>query len=510
MDNYKLKLVVFISLVIILTISLYYGIFGFSVSYKSVKEIKSERKETTELIKYLKINEIDTVYDKSLDLYYYSIPIENKNKKYVLKLNLEDNFKYKIYNYDTNLIDVKYDKEYKIIIYNKNKYQIIKLKFTNLPLVDIETESNITDNETNTIFKYINPSNLDKVVTESAKMKVRGATTRWYDKKSYKVEFYNSSYDKEKNVNIDNFYYGSSFILDGLYRDNSKIRNVLAINLWNEFSNDFDNIDVYSEFVEVFVNGEYLGLYAFTEPINRKKLNLDKSSLNDTSVIVKSNQFHVPKANANYSNIIDDQYMDYELKYPNDETLFVRSWESVLSKLTKYYNTSKKDYDLIENTFEINNYVDLMLFNSFVNNTDNKFAKNNYFYLNSLSDKLNVQPWDMEFCFGLRWNKEAEKNYTLNLEDYKTVEIDIKHADAKKINDLIVNRYWNLRNSSLTEKNIDIVLEEYLNDLTNGAAKRDSEKWLEYDVSKEISDVKTWLHNRIKVYDNYIRGLENE
>ena len=510
MDNYKLKLIIFISLLIILVTSLYYAIFGSSVSYKSVKEIKSERKETTELIKYLKINDIDTVYDKKLDLYYYSIPMENKDKNYVLKLNLEDNLKYKIYDYNTNLINVEYNKEYKIIIYNEKKYQIIKVKFTNLPLIDIESESNITDNETNTIFKYINPSNLDQVITESAKMKVRGATTRWYDKKSYKVEFYNSSYDKEKNINIDNFYYGSSFILDGLYRDNSKIRNVLAINLWNEISNDFNNVDVYSEFVEVFVNGEYLGLYAFTEPINRKKLNLDKSSLNDTSVIVKSNQFNPPKANTNYSNIIDDQYMDYELKYPNDETLFARSWESILSKLIKYYNTNKKDYDLIEDTFVINNYVDLMLFNSFINNKDNKFTKNNYFYLKSLSDTINIQPWDMEFSFGLSWSTETEANFILTLNDYKDIEIDIKHPYAKKINNLIINRYWNLRSNVLTDKYLDNLLDKYNDELTQGAALRDSEKWLEYDVSKEISNVKTWLHNRIKVYDNYIRGLENE
>lgn len=510
MDNYKLKLIIFISLLIILVTSLYYAIFGFSVSYSSVNEIKQDRKEVNNLIKYLKINEIDTVYDKKLDLYYYSIPLDNKDKKYVLRLNLEDNLKYKIYNHNTNLVKVEYDKEYKIIIYNDKKYQIIKVKFTNLPLIDIESESNITANETNTLFKYINPSNLDQVITESAKMKVRGATTRWYNKKSYKVEFYNSSYDKEKNINIDNFYYGSAFILDGLYRDNSKIRNVLSIDLWNHFSDDYNNVDIHSEFVEVFLNGEYLGLYAFTEPINRKKLNLDKSGMTDTSVVIKSSQYNTPSADTNYSNIIDDVYLDYELKYPNDEELFARSWESVLSKLIRYYNTEKKDYELIEDTFNINNYVDLILFNSFTNNLDNKFTKNNYFYLKSLSDTINIQPWDMEFSYGLRWSTTHAANYKLTLDDYKDIELDVKHPYAKKINNLIINRYWNLRNNVLTDKYLDNLLDKYNDELTQGAAKRDSEKWLKYDVKKEIGDVKTWLHNRIKVYDNYIRGLENE
>ena len=39
MDNYKIKLSIFILLLISLLIIIYYGIFGFSVSYLSVKEI---------------------------------------------------------------------------------------------------------------------------------------------------------------------------------------------------------------------------------------------------------------------------------------------------------------------------------------------------------------------------------------------------------------------------------------------------------------------------------------
>ena len=75
---------------------------------------------------------------------------------------------------------------------------------------------------------------------------------------------------------------------------------------------------------------------------------------------------------------------------------------------------------------------------------------------------------------------------------------------------LIINRYWNLRRNVLSEANLVRLLDEYKNDLSKGAAKRDTSKWLEYDVEKEIEDIKVWLKKRIKVFDNYIRGLENE
>ena len=170
MNNYKLKLVIFIILLMILSIVLYYGLFGFSVSYLSESEIKEERKEKDNLISFFEINDIETVYDKENDIYYYSIPKEYENKKYTLKINLDSKYKYKIVGYATNIITVDYSKDYKIIIYDDENYYETKIRLTNLPLVNITTDTDITDNETNSIFKYINPSNLDEVVTYNSKI----------------------------------------------------------------------------------------------------------------------------------------------------------------------------------------------------------------------------------------------------------------------------------------------------------------------------------------------------
>lgn len=510
MDNYKFKLSIFIALIIILIGAIYYGIFGFSVSYLSEKEIKEGGKPNDDLINSLKINDIDTVYDKENNIFYYSIPSEYKNKKYTLKLNVDDGYKYKFLNYNTNVIDVNYENLIDVIIYNDKYYFETKIQLTNLPLIEIITDTIITDNDTNSVFKYINPSNLDKVVSHNSKIHIRGATSKRYYKKSYKIEFYNKDYEKEKSVNISNFYYGSDFILDATYRDNSKIRNVIATEIWNSISDDFTNIDIYSEFTEVFINGKHMGLYVFTEPINRKRLSLNKNTETNTSVILKSTEWEASKINNGYTNILDDTYSGYELKYPNDESLFSISWEKILSKLSEYYKKEKSiTYKQLNKIFDVNNYIDMILFNSFINNSDNNMIKNNYFYMQSLNDKINIQPWDMEFSFGLKYSEKDENNFVKNENDYTDIMFDIKHND-KKINSLLINKYWNYRRSVLSDKYIDDLIDKYLSALNNGATKRDSELWINYDVEKEIEDVRTWLHERIKVYDNYIRGLENE
>ena len=153
MDNYKLKLSIFILLIVVLLGCLYYGIFGFSVSYLSESEIKETRKLKENLISYFKINDIDTVYDRENNIYYYSVPEEYENRKFTLKLNLDSEYKYKIIKHNTNIITVDYNKTYKIIIYNDKNYYEAKLKLTNLPLISITADTDITDSPTNTLSK---------------------------------------------------------------------------------------------------------------------------------------------------------------------------------------------------------------------------------------------------------------------------------------------------------------------------------------------------------------------
>lgn len=509
MDNYKLKISIFIILIVILSLIFYYGIFGFSISYLSEEEIKQNRHPKDNLISSFKINNIETIYDSQNKIYYYSIPDNYENSKYTLKLDLDDGYKYKIVNHATNLITVKYNKLYEVIIYNDDYYYETKIQLTNLPLISIITDSDITDNDTNSIFKYINPSNLDEVLTYNSKIHIRGATSKHYDKKAYKINIYDNNYDKEKNINISNFYYGSSFILDALYRDGSKIRNVLATKIWNDMSKRFSNVDVYTEFVEIFINGEYRGVYVFSEPVNRRNLNLNKSSLNNTSVVLKSSIWEFPDF-SNCSNIIEDTYYGYELKYPNKEEFFNSSWNSILCKLSNYYtdffNTS---YDDINNIFNIDNYIDILLFNSFINNSDNGLIKNNYFYQKNLNEIIYIQPWDMEFSFGLSYSPVDNNNVKKTLEDYNEIVFDIKHSD-ERINKLLVKRYWELRKNVLTMEYLTKTLESYRSTLSKGSASRDENLWVKYDVENDIEEVRTWINNRLEFYDNYIKGLENE
>lgn len=508
----KMKLLIFILLVIFLVIVFLYGIFGTGISYLSSKEIKQNREFNENLIKNLKINDIDTAYDKNNNIYYYTLSDKHENQIYVLKLELKDGLKYKLVDETLNIIKVNYNKPIKIIIYNDKYYYETTIQLTNLPLINIESEYDITNNDTESVFNYINNDSKEKIIKHNSKIHVRGATSQRFDKKSYKINMYDKNYNNEKEANISNFYYGNSFILDAVYRDSSKIRNVLSTELWNGISNNYNNVNIYSEFVELFINNEYEGVYVFTEPINRRSLKLNKSSNNDTSVIIKSQEWSVVTSDMEFSEIADETYLNYELKYPNDEELFSISWENILTKLSNYYDMSEEStYEVIKTTWNIENYIDILIFNAFSNNLDNRIIKNNYYYMKSLEDDVvYIQPWDMEYTFGITYAEVAERNVFKNLEDYKVIYTQIYHENAPEINELLVDRYWELRKDILTKDYFDSLLDKYKNELNKGAALRDSKLWYEYDVEKEIEDIRTWLYNRLEFFDDYVRGLENE
>jgi len=501
----KIKILVFILLIISFITILFFGIFGNKLSYLSVKEIKENRKLNNKLIESLKINNQNTIYDKENNQYFYTLPLNKENNLFILNIELEDGFKYKIVEETLNIIKVDFMNPIEIIIYNSKYYYETKIQLTNLPIINITTESDITTKDTKSIFNYI--SNSNEEITEHSKIHIRGNSSQSLPKKSYKIEFYNKKYTDEKNVLISNFYNGSAFILDAVYRDPSKIRNVISTEMWNDVSSDFADIDINSEYIELFINNEYKGLYVLTEPVNRKTLNLNKTSSDDSSIIIKTNGWRTVGTNTNFEDINDSKYIDYEIKYPNDDELFETTWYNFLNKISNYYNPEVKTTDkVIQNAFNLKNYLDIIIFNSFITNMDSCLTRNTYYYMKSIdAEEVYIQPWDLEFTYGHYLNESW-----FPLLEYDKIYCEFEQKDAPETNKLLINRYWELRKNVLNKKYFDNLLNRYLEDLNKGAALRDSDKWNEYDIQKEIEKIRTWFYNRIDFFDEYVKGLENE
>ena len=250
-----------------------------------------------------------------------------------------------------------------------------------------------------------------------------------------------------------------------------------------------------------------------------------KSKGNDTSILIKSSgwQTHYSK-DLNDLNLNGETILDYELKYPKDEELYYESWKTFLDITKDYYDVEKENsYEIISNTWNIKNYIDMVIFNAFINNVDNGLLKNNYFYMKDInSHQLYIQPWDMEYSFGLSYySGNTQTNSTLNYNynnqvktnrknDYKSTILLNLDSYPNRMKKLIVKRYFELRKNGLNSEYLNKLLDKYADELNMGAALRDSEIWLEYDINDEFKFIKNWIKNRLKFMDEYIKGIKYE
>lgn len=500
--NNKIKICVLILLFLIVLLIYLIEIFGTSISLKTIEEIESTRERDQILFSNLKINNISTGYDKEKDIYYYSVTNKKQNDWYVLNINL-DNYKYNLSGSKLNIIKVDFNNPIDVVVYNSQNYYEIKIQLINTPMVIIKDEHAISKDYSNSYFEYINQKNSNPVVQSNSRIKWRGESAMAMDKKSYKVVTYNDKYTKEDKVYIPNFNVSSKYILDSVYKDFAKVRNRMALELWGDISSDYNNIKLHSEFVELFINDEYVGLYSLTEPVNKSRL-----GLTNNGVVIKTVSWDViPDKKDINKEMKVSSYMGYEIKYPDDSDGHKNVWYDFLGKAYDFYG-NKVNINSIENLYNKENYLDMVVYNAFINNMDSNLKKNLYLYKSDINQSnYNIYPWDTEYSFGLefRYKAESETASAEDLSDYNKV-LTSFFVEDDEYNKAIIERYKELRQSILTEEYFNKKLDTYRREIPKEAEERDSEKWYKYNLDEELENIKIWIHNRLEYFDNYVEG----
>ena len=96
-------------------------------------------------------------------------------------------------------------------------------------------------------------------------IRVRGNSSRGFDKKGYLLNFKDETLVNNKDVSLVGFSAESDWVLNGPFLDKTLIRNYMCYNLAGEIMDYSPNVI----FCEVFLNGQYEGLYLLLEKIGR-------------------------------------------------------------------------------------------------------------------------------------------------------------------------------------------------------------------------------------------------
>ena len=429
------------------------------------------------------------------------------------------------------------------IVEKKSDYVALseKLNSKSLPLVNITVDKdNISkDDYTNATIEITDPqkrTNNQLTAAYNCKVKYRGSSSLAYDKKSFTFKLLN-----EKGKSLDASLMGiredDTWILDAMQTDPARMRDRLCFDLWNAFSftpYDTDNSSrngTKGYMVEVFINGDYHGLYCLTDKVNRKLLALTKAKKDDSGnpiikgVLYKCDERSDAALLKGYeeADTNGETWNGWTLEYPDDYPCEA-SYAPLRDFISFCTNSSNDDFEAnIANNIQMQNFIDYHVFVLSQGLNDN--AMNNTFL--SITDinagkQMLITPWSLDNSLG--WN--ADNKYDAAVADNATI-LAVKPYERlwqNKTDDYqwrVAQRWQQLHATTLSEMMFNARVDAYVNSLTeSGAWERERKAWggnpvpLKENLSEEAAYMKEWYaknstHLTEEVFKDITSGISD-
>ncbi len=390
--------------------------------------------------------------------------------------------------------------------WGKNKHKVFAIYITTDDGSDIDSKEEYKH-------CYISVDGMGEYPDNSLPGQIRGrgnSTWEWYQKKPYRIKFDTSS----KMLGISK---NKDWVLLANYRDVTKMMNV-----YTNITADWMGIPFTTpvRFAELFVNGEYKGVYQVAEQVevggNRVQINENEGLLLTLDVD------DGPELNPGDNNFSTKVYgMPMQVKNPKSLTQEqldeVRAEFAVLESAIKARN-----YDIVDSLMDIDSYIRMIQLQEFVYNVELS-APRSIFLFRDKDGKFTFGPaWDWDAGFDFDWsNMYTGHTY---FADYRETILGTRPYDRNGNyqcprfftdmfgNGRFVRRYkelWNavsdsiyIRNWNETQPYID-ALHELQAKQPQGyttPATRESTRWpiRGFDFDTEIGKMKKWLQNRLK------------
>lgn len=499
------------------------------VSQEGFLDIIAVRTEVQDMATGLIFDEERLFLDAADKTFYYSL-IEGSSSAYDPKITIHSkNKSAKVAFLADRITDdlIRNARSIPLLIYTPSEYCIYDLKCTTLPLMNIDCPEEPTDKEIDipmslTLFDNRAGSAL-RLTSSDGQIRVRGASTLAYPKKGYRLSLTQGSvggHERSNDVSLLGMRQDDDWLLYAAYNDQEKIRNVFSSNLW-KYTCAEDNaygIDAGMEYqyLELFINDTYWGLYALGYPVDSKQLELDTASGKD--------------ALYKYYGYVNE----HALTYTEDGTIDgigskgTAEGQQDITLFQRYFDDLAQNHDDITKLragIDIDNAIDIYLFINLIQGFDNvnALAEIKNMYLAVMPDEKGLTalyvPWDLDMTWGNSWIFDLAINHTLTYEipaDENYI-MENGHLEQLLIDrdpdiwDTIFKKYWGLRSGGWSEKTIDALLDIYEEDIYgSGAYLRDMARWPDgtyADPSDGLGTFRTFVKERLSETDMYYRKL---
>lgn len=346
----------------------------------------------------------------------------------------------------------------------------------------------------------------EPTLTSDATIHIHGHSSRYFDKKNYKIKLLTED-GKSNDQSVMGMDAHSEWVLHGPFLDKTLIRNYMWYNIGGEIMSYAPNV----RFCEMFLNGEYEGVYLMTETVtagkngSRLQLSVDKKDSTysgyllrmDRTSDVEINNFTKYAYRLNKTSGINIEYPGPSNLTPELTTSITKDFSAFEKSLYSYDFDS--DIFGYKRTINIDSFVDYFIINEFTINYD-AGGYSTYIYKDK-DGRFNMCIWDFN---------NACDNYqeqAISTDDFRLINAPwywmlIKNEDFTK---RIVERYHDLRKSVLSDEYLDQYIDDtiaYLGD----AVKRNEERWgYSYDDDTLLTPADRNLHS----YDSAVEQLKS-
>lgn len=364
-------------------------------------------------------------------------------------------------------------------------------------------------------------------------IEIRGQSSQMFPMKSYSIELWD-----EEGEGVDQSIFGlpeeSDWVLYAPYTDKTLMRNFLAYTM----SNELGHWAAHCRYVEVILNGSYVGVYVFMEKIKRDGGRVDIKKMSDKDntgdALTGGYIFSIDKEadgwfSAYHPNNNPNASIQFSYVYPKLEDItteqqayiksYVDSFENALNG-NNFQNTATGFRKFADER----SFIDYFIVNEISRNVDG-YRLSSYFYKdrNSINNKIIAGPvWDYDlafrnadYCDGYLTTGWAYQFNNVCGDDYWQIPFwwnRFMQDTAFKSN--LLCRWKELRQNILSNESIFHIVDSVAS-LVNEAQQRHFTQWpilgtyiwpnpqpIPSTYSGEITTLKNWLTARLAWLDN--------
>lgn len=423
---------------------------------------------------------------------------------------------------------------YTFLAVTNKGYGEYSLVFTGLPMITFTGTGYPADDGSQMFLLRVYDTEHDAGwVTECyTQARLRGNTSLNYEKKSlrlYLKELKKDGTFEKTNENLLGLRNDDDWILNGLYADNTRIRDQLCIDLWNEAGaadNPYgQNFGTQSAMVEVMIGNGYQGIYDLMVPIDGKQLGIDAVSdqLAAGETIVERIYKKKYTAPWNASDFIgglpDESVIDYRGGfYLKGDTVLQNEEEwRPLYEVAALLEADDEAFGTgITEVVDQRNIIDNWLFFQAIAGFDNE-NKNIYYVARNRGGSYYGYfiPWDMNLSFGAVYEENeyyCRENGAVVTEivnwqpGQRMIEVN---ADDSRALAAAVWKEW--RQGVFSDEALQARIGELEHRVKDsGAFNRENIRWPDGSQDEDFSFLYEFAGERMEVIDDYIDSLQEK